>query len=171
MDLPLILIGAVTRAQGLKGALRVVPYLSEMEAYQDLERVVLQGEGLEEERALRACRVHGRFVIMELEGIDTREEAEALAGAYLYVDRGQLRELGADEYYKEDLIGAAVSTEEGRPLGEVAGFIDTGSNDVLVVRSEEEGAEEHLIPLISSVVKKVDLKARVITVVSPEELY
>jgi 16S rRNA processing protein RimM len=168
MTLPLILIGAVTRPQGLKGALRVVPYLMELEAYEGLGRVILQLEGQKQERAVKACRRHGRFVVMELEGVESRTEAEALAGAQIYVDRCQLRELGAEEYYKEDVIGAVVRTEEGRTLGEVAGFIDTGSNDVLVVRGT---GEEHLIPLISSFVKAVDMEAKVITVVSPEDLY
>lgn len=168
MNLPLIFIGAVTRAQGLKGALRVVPYLTETDVYEGLERVVLQQESRREEHDVRACRRHGRVVVMELEGIENRTDAEAYVGAQIYVDRRQLRDLGADEFYKEDVLGLLVMTESGQALGEVVDFIDTGSNDVLVVSGP---GKEHLIPLLSSVIKTVDLEARTITVVALEELF
>ncbi|MFQ6672216.1 MAG: ribosome maturation factor RimM [Candidatus Tectimicrobiota bacterium] len=168
MRLPLILIGAVTRAQGLEGALRVVPYLDEMEAYGTVRAVILITEDRTEVRAVRACRPHGKVLIVELEGVEDRSAAEAYAGARLYVDRGELRDLEAGEFYKEDLLKARVVTETGEPLGTVADFISTGSNDVLVVRGPDG---EHLIPLIRSVVRSVDLESRTITVVAPEELY
>ena len=59
-------------------------------------------------------------------------------------------------------------TEEGATLGTVTGFIDTGSNDVLVVTGD---GQEHLIPLIHQAVISVDLESRTITVVPPEDLY
>lgn len=168
MSLPLILIGAVIRAQGLKGALRVVPYLEEVEEYGTLKSVTLMMEDRQEERAVRACRPHGSVLILELEGLDDRTSAESYAGARLYADRRQLRGLEAGEFYKEDLLGVLVVTEAGKTLGAVTDFIATGSNDVLVVKGD---GEEHLIALTRSVVKSVDLESRVITVVAPEELY
>lgn len=168
MNLPLILVGAVTRAQGLKGALRVVPYLTDTDAYKGLERVVLHLEDRREEHDVRGCRRQGKVVVLELEGIDDRTDAEAYAGAQIYVHRSQLRDLAEDEFYKEDVLGLLVKTEAGQTLGEVVGFIDTGSNDVLVISGHDE---EHLIPLLSSVIKTVDLEARTITVVASEAIY
>lgn len=168
MSQPLIFIGAVTRAQGLKGALRVVPYLEAMEDYEGLRSVTFVTEGGREERKVRACRPHGKVLIVELEGVDDRTAAEACVGASLYADRSQLPDLEAGEFYKEDLLDAAVVTEEGAALGAVTGFIDTGSNDVLVVTGD---GQEHLIPLIQSVVISVDLESRTVTVVPPEDLY
>lgn len=145
-----------------------MPYLTETEAYESLQSVVLRVDARQEEIRLRACRLHGRVLIMELEGVEDRTGAEAYVGAKVYVDRRQLRELEEGEFYKEDIIGARVATEAGRALGEVVDFIDTGSNDVLVVRGSEG---EHLIPLLEAIVKAVDLEARAITVVEPEDLY
>ncbi len=112
MSQPLIFIGAVTRAQGLKGALRVVPYLEAMEDYEGLKSVTLVVEDRREELPVRACRPHGKVLIVELEGVDDRDAAEACVGASLYTDRIQLPDLEAGEFYKEDLIEAAVVTEE-----------------------------------------------------------
>lgn len=171
MSLPLIFIGAVTRAQGLKGALRVVPYLGAMEDYEGLRSVTLVTEGgrkERKERKVRACRPHGKVLIVELEGVDDRDAAEACVGASLYADRSQLPDLEEGEFYKEDLLDAAVVTEAGAALGTVTGFIDTGSNDVLVVTGD---GQEHLIPLIRQAVISVDLESRTVTVVPPEDLY
>lgn len=168
MSQPLIFIGAVTRAQGLKGALRVVPYLEAMEDYGALQTVTFVTEGGREERKVRACRPHGKVLIVEIEGVDDRDAAEACVGARLYVDRSQLPDLEEGEFYKEDLIEAAVVTEAGAALGTVTGFIDTGSNTVLVVTGD---GQEHLIPLIQSAVISVDLESRTVTVVPPEDLY
>ncbi len=168
MSNSLILIGGVTRAQGLKGALRVVPYLGASEDYGTLSSIILMAEDREEERNVRACRAHGKVLIMELDGVDDRTAAESYVGAGLYADRRQLRDLEAGEFYKEDVIEATVVTEAGEPIGAVTGFIATGSNDVLVVKGD---GEEHLIPLIHSVVRSVDLESRTITVVALEELY
>ncbi len=168
MSQPLIFIGAVTRAQGLKGALRVVPYLEAMEDYEGLKSVTLVVEDRREELPVRACRPHGKVLIVEIEGVDDRTAAEACVGASLYADRIQLPDLEPGEFYKEDLIEAAVVTEEGAALGAVTGFIDTGSNDVLVVTGD---GQEHLIPLIHQAVISVDLESRTITVVPPEDLY
>jgi 16S rRNA processing protein RimM len=168
MSQPLILIGAVNRPQGLKGALRVVPYLGAMEDYGGLRTVTIVTDDGREERPVRACRPHGKVLVVELEGVDDRTAAEAYTGARLYAERSQLPDLEAGEFYKEDLIEALVVTEEGATLGTVTGFIDTGSNDVLIVTGD--GAE-CLIPLTRSAVISVDPESRTITVVAPEELY
>ncbi len=167
MSLPLILIGAVTRAQGLKGALRVVPYLGAMEDYEGLRSVTLVTEGGREERKVRACRPHGKVLIVELEGLDDRDAAEACVGASLYADRSQLPDLEEGEFYKEDLLDAAVVTEEGAALGAVTGFIDTGSNDVLVVR---DGPHTHLIPALRHVLVRLDRDAGVLWIDPPPGL-
>ncbi len=125
MSLPLILIGAVTRAQGLKGALRVVPYLGAMEDYEGLRSVTLVTEGGREERKVRACRPHGKVLIVELEGLDDRDAAEACVGASLYADRSQLPDLeeGDDVYvHGSGVVGGFFVEVLGRDDGDGPGF-------------------------------------------------
>ncbi|HEB76976.1 MAG TPA: 16S rRNA processing protein RimM, partial [Methylothermaceae bacterium] len=91
-------------------------------------------------------------------GIDTRDQAEALKGAQISIAREQLPDLPPGEYYWTDLIGLRVIDTEGRDLGQVANLLETGANDVLIVRGA--GRREILIPWIRDrVIRKVDLAA------------
>lgn len=104
-------------------------------------------------REIEAGRPHGKGVVAQLSGCESREQAQAMLGATVAVRRGQLPPLGDGEYYWADLIGLRVVSREGVDLGEVSALLATGANDVLVVRGERE----RLIPLIfGAVVLEVD---------------
>ena len=106
-------------------------------------------------------KVHGPGLVAKLADIDDRDQAQALAGADIAVDRSQLPLLAGDEYYWNDLIGLSVVTRDGKELGQVSGLMQTGANDVLVV----SGERERLIPFIrEQVVLAVDADARRIEV-------
>ncbi len=79
---------------------------------------------------------HGKNVIVRLEGIDSREQAEVLVGYQVAVERQQLPKLPQGEYYWSDLIGLEVANTEGRVLGTVKRLFETGANDVLVVAGQ-----------------------------------
>ncbi|MEJ2343825.1 MAG: ribosome maturation factor RimM [Gammaproteobacteria bacterium] len=104
---------------------------------------------------------HGKGVIARLEGVDDRDAASALVGAEIAVRRDQLAALKPDEYYWSDLEGLRVVTTGGADLGTVDHLLETGANDVLVVRGERE----RLIPYLrGDVVKDVDLEQGLIQV-------
>ena len=106
-------------------------------------------------------KVHGPGLVAKLADIDDRDQAQALGGADIAVDRSQLPVLAEDEYYWNDLIGLCVVTRDGIELGQVSGLMQTGTNDVLVV----SGERERLIPFIrEQVVLAVDAAARRIEV-------
>ena len=97
---------------------------------------------------------HGKSVIAKLKGIDDRDAAAALIDAEITVSREQLPEAGEDEFYWADLEGLAVRTTEGVELGTVSHLIETGANDVLVVKGERE----RLVPFIrEQVIRTIDL--------------
>ena len=101
-------------------------------------------------------KVHGSGLVAKLADIDDRDQAQALAGVNIAVDRSQLPVLAEDEYYWNDLIGLGVVTRDGKELGRVSGLMQTGTNDVLVV----SGERERLIPFIrEQVVLAVDAEA------------
>lgn len=101
-----------------------------------------------------AGRVHGGFVVVQLQGVETRDEAVALRGVSISVPRHRFPRLSDGRYYWADLVGLEVLTESGQSLGQVHGLLETGANDVLDVR----GDRDRLIPFVQGqYVKKVCL--------------
>ena len=100
--------------------------------------------------------------------MDLREEAQALTGVDIAIMPGALPSLPEGEYYWRDLMGCQVANLKGYQMGEVTEMMETGSNDVLVVKAKVNdayGMKERLIPFIEGqVVKKIDLAARTIEV-------
>lgn len=93
------------------------------------------------------------LVVAHLGGCGDRDDAQKLVGAAVWVEKSQLPVLGEHEYYWSDLIGLSVWSGDVL-LGQVAGMIETGANDVLVI----EGDRERLVPFIQpDVVKTVDI--------------
>jgi 16S rRNA processing protein RimM len=97
--------------------------------------------------------VHGTAVVAKLKGVDDRVQAAALRGCEVAVPRAALPPSAEGEYYWADLEGLRVTNLEGQSLGIVAGLLETGANQVLVVRGERE----RLIPFGGAAVKSVDL--------------
>jgi 16S rRNA processing protein RimM len=98
---------------------------------------------------------------VQLKDCDDRDDAAALTGTDIGIYRSQLPPADTDEYYWSDLIGLQVITRGDRLLGVVDQLFETGANDVMVVKGEQE----HLVPFITGqVVESVDLDKRVIRV-------
>ena len=97
--------------------------------------------------------------------------AEELVGARVYIKKSELPELDDETHYWFELIGLAVYTTGGEFLGRLDHIIETGSNDVYVVKSRQgRQAKEILVPALKSVVKNIDLGGRRMEVELPEGL-
>lgn len=113
---------------------------------------------------VRQWRRQGTRLVAELEEIDSRDVAEAMHGAGLYIERASLPRIGEDAYYWHDLIGLPVFNRDGTRLGVVAGLLDAGVHDVLEVR-RAGGGRDVLVPFVPGhFVDSVDLAAGRITV-------
>lgn len=164
----LVLIGKITKTQGIRGELRVVPYSGDPESILQLSTIITKGpDGALEIHELAKAAQHGNKTVISLKPFDNIDQVQHLVGREIYVRRGQLPELPEGEYYWFDLVGLSVVTDDGKPLGELVEIMPTGSNDVYAVRS---GKREVLIPAIEDVVLDVDLERRVMTVSLPEGL-
>jgi 16S rRNA processing protein RimM len=93
---------------------------------------------------------------MSIDGIQTREEVAELRNQLVYVRTADRPPLDAGEYYHHELLGLQMIDEEERILGIVERILETGANDVYIVK-DENGAEL-LIPAIESVILKIDLE-------------
>ena len=148
-------MGRLGAAHGLSGWLRVVSYADPPEQLQNYRNWTLLLDDERKPVTLRRLRSGAGGLACLLDGVDTREAAEALNGAEIRIDRAALPPPGKDEWYWADLEGLEVRNLDGRRLGHVAGLMATGANDVLIV----QGERRRLIPFLpGSRVREVDLE-------------
>ena len=106
-------------------------------------------------------RMQGRGVVARLDGCHDRDAALGYRGCEIAVERSRLPNAEEGEFYWADLVGLRVATTGGVDLGEVERMMETGANDVMVVREEVE----RLIPFLpGTVVQSVDVERGVIVV-------
>lgn len=156
-------MGKVVGAHGIRGEIRICPYgVCERKSW---KRLYLQ-KGTSSRtydilgiRPHHIKRGHKGFLLILLNGCETRDQAEAWIGADVFVDKGELAKLPEGEYYHFELEGLEVTTEDGRPIGIIEGVFSTGGNDVYVVKGP---LGEILVPAIGDVVVKVEKGKRVI---------
>ncbi|MFT3858000.1 MAG: ribosome maturation factor RimM [Aquabacterium sp.] len=108
---------------------------------------------------VRQAREQGDVVVVTADGLDDRDQAEALKGASVFVSRSAFPTPDEDEFYWVDLIGLDVVNREGESLGRVADLLDTGPHCVLRCVSEAD-ATERLIPFVSAYIVSVSLQDR-----------
>ena len=161
-----ILLGKVIGTHGIRGQLRVHSFSGEFEHLLGLQTVTLKdAAGTFETFTVAVAALHGRRVLLKLQGFDDIDQVLPLVGREVYAERELLPELAEDEFFWDDLLGLTVVTDGGQTLGTIHEIIATGSNDVYVVRG---GPKEYLIPALEDVVTGVDLEAGTMTI-SPLE--
>jgi len=145
-----VAVGWVRGARGIRGELRVEPLTDFPERFQLGATVWIDGKPY----VVRLSRNLPPGLLLQLEGVDSRPAADELRGHYLEVPDEQLAELNEDQFYRFQIIGLAVFDTSGAPLGRVEEVLQTGANDVYIVRNDDG---ELLLPAIDTVVKKVDV--------------
>lgn len=153
-------MGRISAPFGVKGWVKVQPNTAATQNLLAYKTWWVGVEGDWREIAVAEARVQGRSVAARLEGCEDRDAAAALRGKTVAVPRQALPQTQSGEYYWADLIGLAVVNGEAQALGSIAGILQTGANDVLVV----EGSRERLIPFIAEVIRDVDLASGVVRV-------
>ena len=164
---PLIL-GKMGSAYGIRGWLKVFSSTEDAESIFDYQPWFIQRAGQWQVVELESWKRHNQDMIIKVKGIDDRDAASLLTNCEIVVDSEQLPELDNGEYYWKDLMGCQVVTTEGYEMGKVIDLMETGSNDVLVVKANLKdafGVQERLIPFLDEqVIKNVDLANCIITV-------
>lgn len=156
-----VVIGRVAGVFGVRGWIKVYSYTEPRADILRHREWLLRRDGDWQPLSLRGGREHGKGLVAHLEGYDSPELARGLMDCDIGVPRAALPALAAGEYYWADLEGLRVVTEHGVELGVVDHLLETGANDVLVVKGERE----HLIPYVrGEVVTDVDLEHGVMRV-------
>jgi 16S rRNA processing protein RimM len=159
---PRLEIGGIARAHGIRGEVVVHTHDPESQILSDLETIWVGGV---ERKVLAARGTPHRGWLVQLEGVVTRNDAEALKGQVVEVDRA-LVEVSEGEVLLDDLIGCKVVLPDGREWGTIAA-IDLGPQDLLVIH---DGEIERLLPFVDQFVTSIDVAAGVVTVDPPEGL-
>lgn len=156
-------IGIVTGVHGVRGDIKVFPYTHDPENLSKQKFFIIDGEKTE----VQYAKMHGKFLIIHIDSINTREDAENMKGTILCIPRENAAPLPEGQYYMDDLIGSSVFEGE-KNLGILEDIMETGANDVYCVVDEK--GREILIPAIKGVLLEIDINGRRIDVALPEGL-
>ncbi|MEW6553243.1 MAG: ribosome maturation factor RimM [Actinomycetota bacterium] len=155
-----VITGRVIKPYGVLGWVKVVPLSANPRRFQPGNSFILEGEEAGERLLLEEVREGSGVLLVKFRGLQDREEANELSGRLLLVEPSEVGEAPPGSFWEHQLLGLEVRTRDGRCLGEVAEVLETGANDVLVVR----GKVECLIPMTGEVVKEIDIEQGAVTI-------
>ena len=150
-----LLVGAVGSTYGIKGWLKIISYTATIPKILEYNPWYIEDRDGWKLYKVEEGKIHGKGIIAKLNGYNNPETAKLLSGKKISILRSQLPLLKKDEYYWSQLKGLTVIDQHGENLGKVIYLLETGSNDVLVVK----GTKEHAIPYLpGEVVTEVNLE-------------
>jgi 16S rRNA processing protein RimM len=155
-----LVIGFLRRAHGVRGEMIMDLHTDFPERLKDGRQLFVGDE--RKPMTLSGVRPHAKGVLVKLQGIETPEAAGQLRNQWVYVRATDVPSLPEGKIYQHELFGFEVVEENGTSLGELVEIIETGANDVYVVRNE--AGKEILLPAIPSVILETDLARRLIRV-------
>ncbi|WP_373567863.1 ribosome maturation factor RimM [Colwellia sp. M166] len=163
-----VILGKVGAVYGIKGWLKIHSFTDDQEAILDYFPWSLKLGNKIQSVDITDWRKHNNGLVVKVAGIDDRDVAQKLVGSEIFVSEDALSDLPEGEFYWRDLIGMTVVTDKGYDLGQVSDIMETGANDVLVVKANLKdgfGKKERLIPyLMDQVILSVSAEDKQICV-------
>lgn len=148
----LLQVGVITSPHGIRGEVKVFPTTEDAKRFLELKTVLLDTGREKRQLTIEGVKFFKKLVILKFREFHSMNEVEGLRQRPLLVKREDAIPLEEGEYFVADLVGMEVLLEDGSLLGELIDVIETGANDVYVVKKE---AGEILIPAISSCIKEI----------------
>lgn len=149
-------VGVITSTHGVRGEVKVFPTTDDASRFKKLKKVILDTGKEDLELEIASVKFFKNMVILKFKGIDDMDAANKYRQKSLYVTRENAVKLAKNEYFIADLIGVKVTTDEDEELGELTDVLQTGANDVYVIKTSDG---EILLPAIKECVKEVDIEA------------
>lgn len=153
-------VGKIITTHGIKGEIRVYSYTDFPEERFTSGNQLFIGEAGNPTNftvEVQYSKPHKNMYILKFQKLDMINDVEKFKGLYLWIPEEQQKELDKDEFYYHQIIDCVVETTEGKELGIVKEILNTGANDVWIVKSNDK-KEDILIPYIEQVVKNVNIK-------------
>lgn len=158
--------GKIVSIHGLKGEVKIQPWCDSPEYLCTFK--CLYSKSGDRVYEIERIRPQGNMVIAKLKGIDTPEQAQALRGRILYIDRDDA-DLPEGSYFVADLIGLEVRDESGRSYGVISDVLQPGANDVYEIKSND--GKLYYIPAIPSVILSTDIQDGIMVIYPMEGLF
>lgn len=155
-------IGVITSTHGLKGEVKVFPTTDDVNRFKSLKECIIRTPKEDVTVCMKNCKFFKNMVILSFKEFDDINEVEKYKNCDLYVTRENAIPLEEDEYYIADVLEMPVFTEDGEHLGILSDVIQTGANDVFVIKMDD--GKELLAPVIPDCVTDMDFVNRKITV-------
>jgi 16S rRNA processing protein RimM len=159
-------VGVIVDAHGIRGQVKVRSFTSDPRSFTAYGLL----RDRNDTRAFR-MKIMGEaknLLIVAVHGVTTRNDAEALRGTELYIDKTALPALAANEFYCSDLQDVAVHTPDGKPFGKVLAVHNFGAGDIVEIALPDGHAE--LFPLTRAIFPKIDLATRTAIINPPETM-
>ncbi len=149
-----VVVGRFGAAYGIKGWLNVASYTDPPDNLVSYRPWLVESNGAWNEVRIMQIRPHRAGFVVQVDGVADRDVAQRMVGRTIGIPQAVLPQTEEDEFYWKDLIGLDVIDDRGFSLGRVHELMETGANDVIVVRNDRG---QILIPFLRHVVKDVDL--------------
>lgn len=151
-------IGVITTVHGVRGEVKVFPTTDDVKRFKKCKDVILHTKKEDIPLTIESCKFFKNQVILKFKEFNNRNDVEKFRQCDLLVTRENAVPLEEGEYFICDIIGATVKEENGNEIGELTEVLQTGANDVYVVK--QPNGKEVLFPVISECVKKVDVEKK-----------
>ena len=151
-------VGVITATHGLKGEVKVFPTTDDPNRFRRLKEVILDTGKEEHVLEIEGVKFFKQMVILKFKGLDDIGDVEKFRRGTLSVTRENAVKLRKNEYFIADLIDMEVVTDAGERLGILTDVIQTGANDVYVVKTSQE--KEILLPAIRDCILEVDVEEK-----------
>ena len=151
-------IGEIANTHGIRGEVKVYPTTDDVARFKKLKKYILETKQGEMLLHVESCKFFKQFAILKFKEFNNINEVEQYKHCGLYVEREDAVKCEEDEYYIADLVGCTVYNEDDSELGDLIDVIQTGANDVYVVRMES--GKELMIPAIKECILSVSITER-----------
>lgn len=158
----LLRVGVIANTHGIRGEVKVFPTTDEKERFKDLKKVILDMGKEQKVLEIQSVRFFKNLGILKFKGIDNINDIEMYKGKDLLVTREDAVPLEEGEYFIADLLDLDVYSDEDEKIGVLYDVMQTGANDVYVVKTEE--GKEILLPAIDECILDIDLEESRMTV-------
>jgi 16S rRNA processing protein RimM len=164
----LVALGLIQKPRGLRGELLVKLYQAASQNLQTGLAVSIKAANKSIQTKIQYVQLANSRCWIKFEGIDDRNQAEAISGGEIFCRREQLAELPKDEHFVFDLIGLTAVDKDNKQIGIVKDVMNNPANDILEI---ETSRGTFLVPFIKEFVKEIILEKRIIIIDRVQELY